>query len=147
MSRLTRDGIAEPVSRDQCSGANTDRETFIFAVQQTTCRIGNLTQLIHALLAICVTIHTYIKCALSYETARGSGSTRPRNILSCDEKNRPFDVTTDSTDFKIKNKGWRIRSSGHFFGAMAKDGSTRCFFGQKRMYLKTIAAESVVGRI
>ena len=30
--------------------------------------------------------------------------------------------------------------------AMAKNGSTRCFFGQKRMYLKTIAAESVVGR-
>ena len=31
--------------------------------------------------------------------------------------------------------------------AMAKNESTRCFFGQKRMYLKTIAAESVVGRI
>ena len=31
--------------------------------------------------------------------------------------------------------------------AMAKNGSTRCFFGQKRMYLKTIVAESVVGRI
>ena len=31
--------------------------------------------------------------------------------------------------------------------AMAKNGRTRCFCGQKRMYLKTIAAESVVGRI
>ena len=30
---------------------------------------------------------------------------------------------------------------------MAKNGSTWCFFGHKRMYLKTIAAESVVGRI
>ena len=30
---------------------------------------------------------------------------------------------------------------------MAKNGSTRCFFGQKRMYLKTIATENVVGRI
>ena len=30
---------------------------------------------------------------------------------------------------------------------MAKNGSTWCFFGQKQMYLKTIAAESVVGRI
>ena len=30
---------------------------------------------------------------------------------------------------------------------IAKNGSTRCFFGQKRMYLKTIAAESAVGRI
>ena len=34
-----------------------------------------------------------------------------------------------------------------FWGAMAKNGSTRCFFGKKRMYLKTIAVESVVGRI
>ena len=31
--------------------------------------------------------------------------------------------------------------------AMAKNGNIRCFFGQKRMYPKTIAAESVVGRI
>ena len=31
--------------------------------------------------------------------------------------------------------------------AMAKNGSTRCFFDRKRMYLKTIAAESVFGRI
>ena len=33
------------------------------------------------------------------------------------------------------------------YRAMATNGSTWCFFGQKRMYLKTIAAESVVGRI
>ena len=33
------------------------------------------------------------------------------------------------------------------FWAMAKSGSSRCFFGQKRMHLKTIAAESVVGHI
>ena len=32
-------------------------------------------------------------------------------------------------------------------GAMAKNESTRCFCGQKRMYLKVIAGESVVGRI
>ena len=32
--------------------------------------------------------------------------------------------------------------------AMVKNGSSRCFFGQKRVvYLKTIAAESVVGRM
>ena len=34
-----------------------------------------------------------------------------------------------------------------YFWAMAKNGSSRCFFDQKRMYLKTIAAESVVGCI
>ena len=59
MSRLTRDGTAEPVSRDQIPGANADREILIFPVQVTTCRIGNLIRLIHTL-AICVTIHTYI---------------------------------------------------------------------------------------
>ena len=37
------------------SGANADREVFIFPVQLTTSRIGNLTRLIHTL-AIYVTI-------------------------------------------------------------------------------------------
>ena len=37
------------------SGANADSEMFIFPVQLTTSRIGNLTRLIHTL-AICVTI-------------------------------------------------------------------------------------------
>ena len=41
------------------SGANADREIFIFPVELTTCRIGNLTRLIHTL-ATCVTIHAYI---------------------------------------------------------------------------------------
>ena len=58
MSRLTRDGTAELVSRDQCSGANADRKIIIFPIQVTTSRIGNLTRLIHTL-AIYVTI-TYI---------------------------------------------------------------------------------------
>ena len=43
-------------------GANGDREkfNFIFPVQLTTSRIGNLTRLIHTL-AICVTMHAYIE--------------------------------------------------------------------------------------
>ena len=41
MSRLTRDGTAEPVSRDHIfSGANGDGEILIFLVQLTTSRIG-----------------------------------------------------------------------------------------------------------
>ena len=59
MSKLTRDGTAEPVPRDQILSANGDREILINPVQLTTCGIGNLTRLIHTL-AICVTIHTYI---------------------------------------------------------------------------------------
>ena len=52
MSRLTRDGAAETVSRDQFSGTNADRGKFIFPVQLTTSRIGNLPRLIYTL-AIC----------------------------------------------------------------------------------------------
>ena len=82
MSRLTRDGTAEPVSRDQIlrrergqgnilpnpfretkfSGANADREILILPVQLTTSRIGNLTLLILTL-ATCddhTYIHTYM---------------------------------------------------------------------------------------
>ena len=53
MSRLTRDGTAEPVSREtNFSGANGDREILIFLVHLTTSRIGKLARLIHTL-AIC----------------------------------------------------------------------------------------------
>ena len=54
MSRLTWDGTAD---REIFSDANAYRKIFIFAVQLTPSRIGNLTRLIHTL-ARCVTIHT-----------------------------------------------------------------------------------------
>ena len=56
MSRLTRDGTAETVSRDQILRRERGQGIFFFPVQLTTCRMGNLTRLIHTL-AICVTIH------------------------------------------------------------------------------------------
>ena len=67
MSRLTRDGTAEPVSRDQIlrRKQTRNREIIIFPVQLTTSRIiGNITRLIHTPLAICVTIHhiVYPRC-------------------------------------------------------------------------------------
>ena len=49
-------GLPKPSREAKFSGANADREKFIFPVQLTTCRMGNLTRLIHTL-AICVTIH------------------------------------------------------------------------------------------
>ena len=57
MSRLTRDGTAEPVSRG-------DREIFIFPVQLTTSRMGNFTRLIHTLAIpgtwyVMCDVHTY----------------------------------------------------------------------------------------
>ena len=59
MSRLTRDGTAEPVSRDQILRHARGQGNTIFPVQLTTSRIGNLTRLIHTLLYV-MTIHTYI---------------------------------------------------------------------------------------
>ena len=56
INKWTRDGTAEPVRETKLSGANGDREIFIFPVQLTTSRIGNLTRLILTL-AICVAIH------------------------------------------------------------------------------------------
>ena len=59
MSRLTRDGTAEPVSRDQILRHARGQGNTIFPVQLTTSGIGNLTRLIHTLLYV-MTIHAYI---------------------------------------------------------------------------------------
>ena len=58
MSRLTRTGLPNPSHETKFSGANEDREIFIFYVQLTTSRIGNLTRLILALLMCDDHIHT-----------------------------------------------------------------------------------------
>ena len=51
MSRLTLEGTAEPVLRDQILRRERRQEKiFIFPVQLTTSRIGNLTRFIHTLL-------------------------------------------------------------------------------------------------
>ena len=59
MKRLTRDGTAEPVSRDQILRHARGQGNIIFPVQLTTSRIGNLTRSIHTLLYV-MTIHTYV---------------------------------------------------------------------------------------
>ena len=58
MSRLTRDGTAEPVSRDQILRYARGQGNIMCPVQLTTSRIGNLTRLIHTLLYV-MTIHTF----------------------------------------------------------------------------------------
>ena len=57
MSRLTRDGTAEPVSRDQTLRHARGQGNIFSPVQLITSRIGNLTRLIHTLLYV-MTIHT-----------------------------------------------------------------------------------------
>ena len=59
MIRLTRDGTAEPVSPPNCQALTRRRKYSFFPVELTTCRIGNLTRLIHTL-AICVAIHIIV---------------------------------------------------------------------------------------
>ena len=73
MSRLTRDETAEPVSRDQLSGANGDRGISIFPVQLTASRIDNLTRLIQTL-RYAMTIHTY--CVRPQDAASGVARAR-----------------------------------------------------------------------
>ena len=66
MSRLTQDGTAEPVSRDQILRRVRGQGNIDFPVQlTTTSRIDNLTRLIHTLLRIChdhkyIPVMTYI---------------------------------------------------------------------------------------
>ena len=52
-------GRLDPSRETKFSGTHGDRGIFIFPVQLTTSRIGNLTRLIHTLLYV-MTIHTYI---------------------------------------------------------------------------------------
>ena len=52
-------GRPNPSRKAKLSGANGDRELFIFPVNLTTSRIGNLTRLIHTLLCVRA-IHTYV---------------------------------------------------------------------------------------
>ena len=52
-------GRLNPSRETKFSGTHGDRGIFIFPIQLTTSRIGNLTRLIHNLLYV-MTIHTYI---------------------------------------------------------------------------------------
>ena len=70
MNRLTQDGLPNPFREAKISAANGDREIFIFPVQLTTSRIGNLTRLILTF-AICddySCVDTY--CTQDLETCR-----------------------------------------------------------------------------
>ena len=65
MSRLTRRGRLNPSRETKFSGTYGDRGIFIFPVQLTTSRIGNLTQL----------IHTYMK--IDFTVDKGKGRLNP----------------------------------------------------------------------
>ena len=91
MSRLTRDGTAEPVSRDQILRHARGQGNIIFPVQLTTSRIGNLTRLIHTLLYV-MTIHTYIHTAESPPAQGRKPQGRSERVL-------PWQITMDQLIF------------------------------------------------
>ena len=64
MSRLTRDGTAEPVSRDQILRPEGGQGRIYFPVQLTMSRFGNLTRLI--LIFAIYDDHTYILSCIIY---------------------------------------------------------------------------------
>ena len=64
MNRLTRDGFAETVSRDQILRRERGQGNIIFPDQLTTSRIGNLTRLIDNL-AICDDPYFSTMCGLA----------------------------------------------------------------------------------
>ena len=53
-----RDWLPIPSRETKFSGANADKEIWIFPFQLTTCRIGNLTRLIHTLANLCKYVYT-----------------------------------------------------------------------------------------
>ena len=59
-------GPLNPSRETKLSGTYGDRGIFIFPVQLTTSRIGNLTLLIHTLLPGICDDHTYILLTLCY---------------------------------------------------------------------------------
>ena len=69
----------DPSRENKFSGANGDRELFIFPVQLTTRRIGNLTRLILTL-AICDN-HTYIHTVITIMSGPGLGRTNAQQTI------------------------------------------------------------------
>ena len=62
MNRLSGTGRLDPFRETKFSGANKNREMFIFPVELTTSRIGNLTRLIYS--AICDHTYMYLEMSL-----------------------------------------------------------------------------------
>ena len=85
INRLTQDGTAEPVSRDQILRHVRGQGNIIFPVQLTTSRIGNLTRLIHTLLYV-MTIHIHT-CR---STTVSCSSKQKNNFQVCLVSDRPI---------------------------------------------------------
>ena len=104
MSRLTRGGTAEPVSRDQIfRHARGQGNNITFPVQLTTSRIGNLTRLIHTLLYV-MTIHTYIQRRCCYKQTKVKCEVINNILLGVYKivRNNPFVRLTTTTYLNVE---------------------------------------------
>ena len=140
MSRLTRDGTAEPVSRDQILRHARGQRNIIFPVQLTTSRIGNLTRLIHTVLCV-MTIHniyTYIltyRCSYTLELYAYTAVNRARMYMSpntkytgtwytnqykqqyCTSTYIDYALTTDTADHE---QVWKPYAIDPYYSAVSK---------------------------
>ena len=89
------------ITDNKFSGANADREVFIFPVQLTTSRIGNLTRLIHAL-AVCVTIQRFNSCQKGIFGVGGGGwGCYPFLLPKCSREKKNRTEGIEITPFSI----------------------------------------------
>ena len=109
MSRLTRDGTAEPVSRDQILRHARGQGNIIFPVQLTTSRIGNLTRLIHTLLYV-MTIHTYIHTCVKHTP---KGIDWRQNIYYMESNTYTHTATHAADDIYNNYSRTRVRSDSY----------------------------------
>ena len=93
-------GLPNPSRETKLPGANGDREIFIFPVQLTTSRIGNLTRLIITL-AICddLTLHLYTSVRHFSKTLNLDITVHYNNILELDTTVRTLQEYTTVRDF------------------------------------------------
>ena len=76
-------GLPNSSRETKFPGANADREIFMFPVQLTTSRIGNLTWLIYrATLVICMCDHTYT-CNKDMNVARFVARMKGTRLSKC----------------------------------------------------------------
>ena len=90
-------GRLNPSRETKFSGTHGDRGIFIFPVQLTTSRIGNLTRLIHTLLYV-MTIHTYIHTYIQIKKHLLKKGLNSHRMSSCSGDGRGGRISTPQAE-------------------------------------------------
>ena len=120
MSRVTRDGTAEPVARDQIFRRERRQGSSFFLVQLTTSRIGNHTRLIHSILKVLT--WTIFRASLFPHPLLVQWTRAIRTASGCCSV---FFLTTQASERKEKSlRTWKERSSRDTFSS----SDARCLY-------------------